>query len=95
MAVLALEDVLKIVHRWNPFNQEKSPVRHIRDLYPNYFRIPVAARWEQYTISLPVYMDKEAFQPVADDGMLIRNHNFHRSVELVSADYEHMATGFV
>ena len=82
-----LEDVMKIVHRWNPLNQEESPVTHMRNLYPNYFRMPVLACLEQYTIPLLVYMDKEDFQPVADDGMLIRNHNFHRSAELVSADF--------
>ena len=60
---------------------------HMRDLYPNYFQIPVVARSEQYSISLLVYMDKEDFQPVADDGMLIRNHNFHPSAELVSTDF--------
>ena len=26
------------------------------------------------------------FQPMADDGMLICNHNFNRSAKLVSAD---------
>ena len=60
---------------------------HMRDLYPNYFQIPVAALVEQYSISLPIYMDKEDFQLVVDDGMLIRNHNFNRSAELVSADF--------
>ena len=66
-----LEGVLEIVHGWNPLNQEKSLVAHMHEFYPNYFRIPVAARSEQYTIMLPVYMDKEAFQLVAEDGMLI------------------------
>ena len=64
-----------------------DPVAHIRDLYPNYFRVPVAAHAEQYTISLPVYMDKEAFRSVAEDKMLIHNHYFHRSTELVCADF--------
>ena len=41
---------------------------------------------KQSSIPLPVYIDKEDFQPVADDGMLIRNHNFNRSAELLSAD---------
>ena len=82
-----VKDVLKIVRYGIPLNQEESSVMHMRDLYPNYFQIPVAARLEQYTIPLLVYMDKEDFQPVADRGMLIRNHNFHRSAELVSADF--------
>ena len=36
-----LEDVLKIAHRWNPLNQEETLVTHMRDLYLNYFWIPV------------------------------------------------------
>ena len=52
----------------------------------------MTARLEQYSIPLSVYIDKEDFQPVADDGMLIRNHNFNRSVELVSADSWHVTT---
>ena len=36
-----LEDVLKIARRWNPLNQEESPVTRMHDLYPNYFRMPV------------------------------------------------------
>ena len=47
----------------------------------------MAACVEQYSIPLPIYMDKEDFQPMTDDGMLICNHNFHRSTELVSADF--------
>ena len=87
MVIPDLEDVLKIIHRWSPLNQEESLVTHMRDLYLNYFQIPVATHSEQYTILLPVYMDKEAFQPMVDDGMLIRNHNFHRSAELLGADF--------
>ena len=71
MVVLDLVDVLKIVFHWNPLNQEESSVTHMCDLYPNYFRILVSASSEQYTITLLIYMDKEAFQPMADDGMLI------------------------
>ena len=59
---------------------------HMRDLYPTYFWIPVASRSEKYTIMFPTYMDKEAFQAMANDGMFIRNHNFHRSAELVSVE---------
>ena len=58
---------------------------HMHDLYPTYFRVPLAARSEQYTIPFLAYMDKEAFLAVADDGMFIRNHNFPRSAGLVSA----------
>ena len=47
----------------------------------------MVARSEQYTISVPVDMDKNAFQPMAEDRMLIRNHDFHRSAKLVYADF--------
>ena len=47
----------------------------------------MAACIEKYTILFPVYMDKEVFQSVAENGMLIRNHDFHRSVELVCANF--------
>ena len=81
-----LGDVLKIVHRWSPLNQEESPVTRMHDLYQNYFRMLVTSCSEQYSIPFLIYIDKEDFQPVADDGMFIRNHNFNRSAELVSAD---------
>ena len=81
------EGALEIIHRWSPFNLAESPVAHICDLYPNYFRVPVAARTEQYTISFPIYMDKEAFQSVAEDEMPICNHDFHRSADLVCVDF--------
>ena len=47
----------------------------------------MVARAKQFTIPFPVYMDKEAFQSVVEDGKLIRNHDFHRSAELVCADF--------
>ena len=90
-----LEDVLIIARRWNPLNQEESPVKCMHDLYPNYFRMLVTARLKQYSISLPVYVDKEDIQPVAEDGMFIRNHNFQRSTELVSAESKHRTSSFV
>ena len=58
MVAVDLEDALEIIHCWCPFHQAESPVAHMRDLYPNYFRVPVAASSEQYTIPLLVYMDK-------------------------------------
>ena len=57
----------------------------MRDLYPNYFRVPVVARTKQYYISFPIYINKKAFQSMAEDEMFIRNHDFHQSVELVRA----------
>ena len=46
----------------------------------------MTVRLERCSIPLPVYFDKEDLQCVADDGMLIHNHNFNRSTEHVSAD---------
>ena len=64
-------------------------------LYPNYFRMLMTARSEQYSIPLPVYVNKEDIQPLAEDGMFIRNHNFQRSVELVSGVFKHRTSNFV
>ena len=44
MVTLDLEGVQESIHHWSPFNQAKPPVAHMRDLYPNYFRVPVATR---------------------------------------------------
>ena len=82
-----LEGAQEIIHHWSPFNQAKPPIAHICDLYPNYFRVPMAARAEQYPISFPIYMNKEAFQSMAEDGILIRNHDFHHSAKLVRASF--------
>ena len=49
----------------------------------------MTAHSERYSISLPVYVDKEDIQPVAEDGMFIHNHNFQRSTDLVSAESKH------
>ena len=68
---------------------------YMHDLCPNYFRMLVTARSEQYSIPLPVYVDKEDIQPVAEDGMFIHNHNFQRSVELISAESKHRTSNFV
>ena len=46
MVALDLEGAREIIHRWSPFNQAKPPVAHKHDLYPNYFRVPMAARAE-------------------------------------------------
>ena len=82
MATPDLEGAREIIHHWSTFNQAKPPVTHMHDLYPNYFLVLVAACLLQYSIPFPVYMDKEAFQPVTEDEMLIRNHDFYRSIEL-------------
>ena len=87
MVALDPEGAREIIHYWSPFNQAESPVAHMCDLYPNYFQVSMVARVEQYTIRFPVYMDKKAFQSVAEDGMFIYNHDFHRLGELVCADF--------
>ena len=78
-----LQGAMEIIHHWSPFNQAKPLVAHMHNLYPNYFRVPVVARAEQYSIPFPVYRNKEAFQLVGEDGMLIHNHDFHQLAELV------------
>ena len=80
-----LEGAQEIIDCWSTFNQAERLVVHMRDLYPNYFRVPVAARTELYSIMFLVYLSKEAFQSVAEDGMFIRNHDFHRSIEQIRA----------
>ena len=55
----------------------------MRDLYPNYFRITIAACAEQYSIPFPAYLSKESFQSVAEDGMFIHKQDFYRLAELV------------
>ena len=80
-----LEGAREIIHRWSPFSQAERPVVHMRDLYPNYFRVPVAVHALQYSIPFPVYLSKEAFQLMAEDGMFIHNHDSHLSAELVHA----------
>ena len=79
-----LEGTREIIDRWSPFNKRESSVAHMRDLYPTLLRVPMAAHAEQYSIPFPGYMDRETFQRVAKDEMLIRNHDFHQSYKLVS-----------
>ena len=56
-----LKDVLKIVRRWSPLNQEGSSVMRMQNLYLNYVRMLVTALSKQYSISLPAYIDNEDF----------------------------------
>ena len=90
-----LKDVLKITRHWNPLNQEESSVTRMHDPYPNYFRMLVMAHLEQYSIPLPVYVDKEDIKPVPEDGMFIHNHNFQRLAELVSVVSKYRTSNFV
>ena len=61
MVALDLESAREIIPCWSPFNHEEPPVSHMHDLYPNYFRVLVAACVEQYSIPFSVYINKEAF----------------------------------
>ena len=56
-----LKGAREIIHRWSPFNQAERPIVHMRDHYPNYFRVLVAACTEHYSIPFPVYLSKKAF----------------------------------
>ena len=84
--VLNLEDVLKVIHRWNPFNQEESAITHMHDLYQTYYQVPMVAHSKHYTILFHAHTDKDAFQSMANDRMFICNHNFYWLAELVSTD---------
>ena len=78
-----LEGAQETIHHLSPCDKVERSVVHMRDLYPNHFRVPVAARAEQYSIPFPTYLSKKAFQSLAEDGMFIRNHDFYRLAELV------------
>ena len=77
------DEARSIIDRWNPFNKRDSFATHMRELYPNLLRIPVAARVEEYSIPFPSYMDKKSYQRVAEDGMFIHNHDFDKTTGLV------------
>ena len=65
------------------FKKRDSSAAHMRDLYPNNLQMPMVARFEEYSTPFPSYMDKKSYQPVAEDGMYIHNHDFDETVELV------------
>ena len=67
----------EIIDRWSPFNKRESSVAHMHDLYPTLLRVLVAAHVEEYSVPFPGYLDRKFFQRVAEDGMLIRNHDFN------------------
>ena len=73
----------EIIDRWSPFNKRESSVAHMQDLYPTFLRVRVAARAEEYSISFLGYLDRKSFQHMAEYGMLIYNHDFNESAELV------------
>ena len=59
-------------------------LEHGSDLYPTLLRVPMVSRTEEYFVPFPNNLDRKSFQRVAKDGMLIRNHDFNESAELVS-----------
>ena len=59
----------------------------MRDLYPTILGVRVEARAEEYYIPFPGYLDRKSFQHVAEDEMLILNHDFNESIELLCFDF--------
>ena len=87
VSVPRLEGAQEIIHRRRSFNWGESPDAHMHQLYPTLLRMPVTVRakgkGEEYAISVPAYACKDKLTQVVDDRMLICNHNFVQSVELV------------
>ena len=81
------EAAREIIDRWSPFNKRESSVTHMRDFYTTLLRVPVAACDEEYSILVLDYLDRKSFQHVAEDEMLICNHDFNESAELVCFDF--------
>ena len=84
-----------LAKKCNPFNKRDSPIAHMRDLYPHSICIPVVARYKEYSIPFPNYMDKGSYQRVADDEMYIHNHDFNETAKLVWPDFLCLSIGFV
>ena len=85
----------EIINCWSPFNKRESSVACMRDLYSTLFQVLVVAHVKEYSISFPGYLDRKSFQRVDEDEMLIHNHDFNESVELVCFDFYYMNTDFV
>ena len=81
------EGAQEIINRWKPFNRGESLVAHMEQLYPALLRMSVAVwaegKGEEYVVSVPAYACKDELKWVVEDGMLICNHNFVQSTELV------------
>ena len=81
------ESAQEIINRWKPFNRGESPTPHLEQLYLAMLRMEVEVRakgkGEKYVVLISVYACKEDLKQVVEDGMLIRNHNFVQSMELV------------
>ena len=87
VSVPGLEDVKHIVHRWKPFNRDKSAVDRLNSLHLMMHRMPVAARangvGKDYSVTVPAGTNKEDLQHTIDDEIQIRNRNYIQSFELV------------
>ena len=59
----------------------------MEQLYPTLLWMQEAVwakgKGEEYVISVPAYACNDEIKQVVEDGMLIRNHNFIQSAELV------------
>ena len=59
----------------------------MQQLYIALLRMPIVVRpegrGEEYVVSVPAYTCKDKLKQVVEDEMLIRNHNFVQSEELV------------
>ena len=84
---LGPEAALELIDCWSPFNKRESSVTRMHDLYPSLLRVPVAARADEYSIPFLGYLDGKSFQRMSEDGMLICNHDFNESAELVCFDF--------
>ena len=71
------EGALEIIDRWIPFNKRESSIMHMHDLYPPHLQVSMAACVVQYSISFPGYVDRETFERIAENEILILNHDFY------------------
>ena len=59
----------------------------MHQLYPTILRMPIVVRaegrGEEYSLLIPAYGCKDELKQVVEDEMLICNHNFVQSAELV------------
>ena len=77
------ETAQALINYWRPFNQRDPSITHMRDLYPNNCHLPAVAHGEEYSIPLPISLDKRSYHAVTEDGMYMPNHDLDETVELV------------
>ena len=70
-----VEEVKDILRRWEPFHCRASVTDQLDNLYPNIYRVPVAARGmglrEDYSMTLPASTPNEDFLQIIDDGIQV------------------------